>query len=188
MVTIKPGHVMVSGRFLQKRWKWSRGKVERFLEYLKNEHQIEPQTEPQKLNVISVYSIVNWENYQGNGQEGGTQIEPQTEPQTGRKQATPKNSKEGKEYIPPIIPQGIDQETWSAFLEMRKKIKAPVTSKAVELIFKKLARLKEQGHDPNEVLNQSIENSYRGVFPLKDNPVQTRGKTVAEALKEKGIE
>jgi len=87
-----------------------------------------------------------------------------------------------------VIPPWINQETWGAFLEVRKTIKAPVTAHAADLIFKKLARLKEQGHDPNEVLNQSIENSYRGVFPLKDNPVQTRGKTVAEALKEKGIE
>ncbi len=66
-----------------------------------------------------------------------------------------------------IVPEWIDKETWDAFLEMRKKKNAVPTEKAKELLVKELGKLKGEGHDPNEVLNQSIMRNYTGVFPLK---------------------
>jgi len=53
-------------------------------------------------------------------------------------------------------------------LEMRKKIKATPTDKAKDLIIKALEKLRAEGNDPNEVLEQSIMNNYTGVFPIKD--------------------
>jgi hypothetical protein len=66
----------------------------------------------------------------------------------------------------PIVPL-IKNETWNAFIEMRKKMKAPPTEKAISLLINQLAKLKESGDDPNLVLEQSIMNNWRGVFPLK---------------------
>lgn len=63
-------------------------------------------------------------------------------------------------------------ETWKAFVEMRKR-KAPLTSHASMLVVKKLTELKAQGHDPIAVLEQSILNGWRGVFPLKDKKQET---------------
>ncbi len=57
-------------------------------------------------------------------------------------------------------------ETLEAFLEMRKKIKKPATNKAIELILKKLHE-----HDlltAISMLEQSIINSWQGVFPIKN--------------------
>ena len=65
------------------------------------------------------------------------------------------------------LPKDIDSETWKAFEEMRKKIKAPLTDKARSLIVADLERI---GQDKNRVLEQSIEKAWRGVFPLKDQP------------------
>ncbi len=67
-----------------------------------------------------------------------------------------------------IIPEWIDKGTWEAFLEMRKKKRQPlITNRAIELTIKALEKLKTEGHNPNEVLNQSIMRNYTGVFPVK---------------------
>lgn len=66
------------------------------------------------------------------------------------------------------VPSFIKEETWLAFLEMRKEIKAPMTEKAVTMMFNRLGELKEQGSDPNKVLEQSIMNNWKGVFPIND--------------------
>lgn len=64
------------------------------------------------------------------------------------------------------VPDWIDLIVWSAFVEMRQKIRRPMTKYAERKIILKLEVLKEQGNDPNEVLNRSIENSWQGVFAL----------------------
>jgi len=66
-----------------------------------------------------------------------------------------------------ILPEWIDKTTWEAFLEMRKKKRAIPTERAKELLVKELGKLRGEGNDPNEVLNQSIMRNYTGVFPLK---------------------
>lgn len=73
-----------------------------------------------------------------------------------------------------LLPAFIKPETWDAFLEMRKKQKATPTVYAIELLINKLTTFKEQGQDPNEVLNQSIENNWKGLFPLKNNQNKTQ--------------
>ena len=62
----------------------------------------------------------------------------------------------------------IDRESWHAFCEMRRKIKAPLTPYAEKLIIRELVKLKTAGHDPQACLDQSIMNSWRDVFPLRD--------------------
>ena len=66
------------------------------------------------------------------------------------------------------LPNWIDIDIWDAFLEMRKKKNAVPTERAKQLLVKELEKLKGDGHNPNEVLNQSIMRNYTGVFPLKE--------------------
>jgi len=66
------------------------------------------------------------------------------------------------------IPSWIKKEIWDAFLEMRKKIKKPLTDYGSNLVIKKLEKFKLTGDDPNEILNQSILHSWQGVWPLKN--------------------
>ena len=64
------------------------------------------------------------------------------------------------------------QEVVQQFVKMRKAIKAPVTEYSLRLIIKKAKKL--GGDDISvveQIIQQSIENSWRGVFPLK---TQTR--------------
>ena len=95
MVHLSRGEVLAGERFLADRWRWSRGKVRRFLSYLSSEtvHQIVPQ----KSNVCGIISICNYETYQGNGfadeTANGTTDKPTDGPQTD----TLKNDKNEKE-------------------------------------------------------------------------------------------
>lgn len=77
-----------------------------------------------------------------------------------------------------ILPEWINKEIWKDFLEMRKKIKSSPTDRAKELLIKTLDTLRSQGNDPNRVLEQSIMNNYKGLFPLKggqDGKANPRG-------------
>ncbi len=74
----------------------------------------------------------------------------------------------------------IDPESWEAFREMRKKIKAPLTPYAEKLILRELVKLKQAGHDPQCCLDQSICNCWRDVFPLRDKGLQKGSTTIDE--------
>lgn len=63
----------------------------------------------------------------------------------------------------------VDKETCNAFLEMRKKLKKPLTEYGIKILIGRLETLKKSGNDPKLVLEQSIMNSWQGVFELKDN-------------------
>lgn len=75
------------------------------------------------------------------------------------------------------LPSDIDPEIWEAFVEMRKKIKAPLTQKAIELTLAKLETIRsETGQYKNDVLKEAIQHSWRGVFPLKTNTGGANGR------------
>ncbi len=59
-VAVKRGQLGWSVKRLSERWKWSRGKVQRFLNDLENEQQIEQQ----KNTISSLITIKNYEKYQ----------------------------------------------------------------------------------------------------------------------------
>jgi hypothetical protein len=62
------------------------------------------------------------------------------------------------------LPAYIDPELWEAFVEMRKKIKAPMTDYAQKLIIMKLMGFHANGWDANSSLRESVINSWKGVF------------------------
>jgi hypothetical protein len=64
------------------------------------------------------------------------------------------------------IPEWIPSEPWSAFVEMRRKIKAPLTDRAMLLTIAELRKLRAT-NDIGAVLDQSVAKAWRGVFPVK---------------------
>jgi len=58
------------------------------------------------------------------------------------------------------------------FIKMRKTIKAPMTDNAVKLMLNKLDKLASNDDEKIAILNQSIMNSWKGIFELKDNKPQ----------------
>jgi phage replication O-like protein O len=66
-----------------------------------------------------------------------------------------------------VLPEWINEKTWYAFLEMRKRIKKPLTDYGCQVAIKKLQKLKDTGQDPNAILDTSIMNSWQGIWPEK---------------------
>ncbi|MBQ3418521.1 MAG: hypothetical protein IJH31_00110 [Erysipelotrichaceae bacterium] len=58
------------------------------------------------------------------------------------------------------------KEALNDFEEMRKKIKSPLTLKAQEIILKKLDKLAFSDNEKIEIINQSIENGWKSIYPL----------------------
>lgn len=91
-VDVKRGQVGHSIDTLAKRWKWSRGKVERFIFLLENDSQIVRQ----KNNVTTLLSIINYDEYQAddntNSKANGHQTVKQTD--TNKKEKKVKEEKE----------------------------------------------------------------------------------------------
>jgi uncharacterized protein YdaU (DUF1376 family) len=73
------------------------------------------------------------------------------------------------------LPEWVPEAEWAGFLEMRRSIRAPLTDRAKAGIVRQLERLRELGHPPGPVLDQSTRNAWRGVFPLKEIDIEQRG-------------
>lgn len=59
------------------------------------------------------------------------------------------------------------------FIQMRTAIRKKMTNRALELAFKELDKLAASDWDKVAIVNQSIMNSWQGLFPLKGNQPQS---------------
>lgn len=83
----------------------------------------------------------------------------------------------------PLPPQGGEEwfphEDWAAYVEMRKANKKPMTPKAVVLAGGVLENLRANGHDPAKVLQQSVLNSWQGLFELRKGRDENLARPIA---------
>ena len=77
---------------------------------------------------------------------------------------------------PFVTPDWIPVEAWNGWLEMRISAKKPPTLRGMQLAVAKLEKLKRDGHDPGEVLDQSTQGNWIGLFPIKDESKNDRNK------------
>lgn len=82
------------------------------------------------------------------------------------------------------LPDWLPRAEWNAFLEMRRKKKAPLEGRAQTLLIAKLSQLRNEGHDPAAVLDQSTLNSWKSVFEIKPT---NRGTTEGGLSAARGI-
>ena len=67
-------------------------------------------------------------------------------------------------------------KAFADYVTMRKKLKKPMTDRAVELAIKKLNDLSKGDNDiAIKIIEQSVMNSWQGLFPLKEE--QTNNKS-----------
>lgn len=88
-----------------------------------------------------------------------------TEREPSHSQSHKERKTKGVYQPPDWVPSG----PWKAYVEMRDEIKKPMTYRAAELAVDKLAALRDLGMAPAAVLEQSVFNSWQGLFPLKSN-------------------
>lgn len=122
ILEVKKGQLAYATKTLASRWKWSRGKVDRFLKYLENEHQIEHQ----KNSLTTIITIINWDKYQSDEHKTNTK-------RTSDGHQTDTNNND-KEYI-----KNIYDDFLEAFVSLTgKKIKT-INSKVKSQINARLA-------------------------------------------------
>jgi hypothetical protein len=77
----------------------------------------------------------------------------------------------------------IPTEAWNAYEEMRKKIKRPMTAYAKKIAIRKLDKLRREGNDPGEVLDQSTFNCWQGLYPIVESSSESRAEENETAIK-----
>lgn len=97
LVEIGRGQVGHGQQTLADRWKWSRGKVIRFLKELETKQQVIQQ----KTNVTTVISLINYEKYQYKETPKDTPDDTPSDT-AGRQQTVPEQ--EGKEFLKKTAP------------------------------------------------------------------------------------
>lgn len=125
---------------------------------------------------FSIFTVVKYNDYQEPNKETNIQL-------TSNQQATNNNrrKKEGKKEriihsdIPELNSALLD------FIEYRKKIKAPMTDRAIQLLINKLNKLSSNTSEQIEILNQSVLNGWKGIYELKkvnkqQKPQQSKNK------------
>jgi uncharacterized protein YdaU (DUF1376 family) len=72
------------------------------------------------------------------------------------------------------LPNGVSQDVWSEWIAYRRKRKLTTTEQTVKAQVAKLAEFAAAGHDPAEVVEQSILQGWQGLFAPKDKAGQAR--------------
>lgn len=65
------------------------------------------------------------------------------------------------------LPEWLPVDAWVAFVDHRRAIRKPMTPAAVPINLRTLGKLREAGNDPRAVIDQSIENGWTGLFPIR---------------------
>lgn len=188
---IEMGQYPTSIEHLCERWGWSRNKVKRFLSVLESDGMITTE----RTNRRTIITIVNYGIYQGKenknepadeppkGQETNQQTNYQTDYQTNhikeyknienkeelkeeKKTRKKENTKEPKVYFPKN--EALNQ-TFLDYIQMRKEIKKPMSERAIELAVMKLDKMTSDDDTAIKILEQSIMNSWQGLFPLNES-------------------
>lgn len=76
------------------------------------------------------------------------------------------------------LPEWLNREAWDEWVKYRKQKKNPLTELSIK---KQLKLLEENKYDHIEIINQSIQNGWTGLFEIKK---QTAKKSLAERNRE----
>ena len=87
--------------------------------------------------------------------------------------------KERNPVVPLELPEWLNKTDWNDFVEMRKKLKKPMTDRAVKLMISKLETMKNKGINTSEVLQKSILANWSDVYEPK---VQTQQNSMGRRV------
>ena len=181
-VEIKAGQFITSLPTLADELQLSVHQVRTALEHLKTTGELADKGQ----NKYRIITVNNWDKYQGCGRQNGRQVADKGQT-NGRQVAVDKEYKEKEEgeelknintpYNPPrYFPndETLDR-AFADYVAMRKQLKKPMTDRAVDLAIKKINELSGGDNDlAVKIINQSIMNSWQGLFPLKEEPRQSQ--------------
>jgi len=178
------GQLPASYRFLKEAWSWgSTTKVKNFLSMLEKEHMIKT-SKTQGQNVITVckYSTYNTLEKDKKNSKKTEKRRGENEGKTQEAQNSKKGNKgnnknkhttrprtKGVPIPDQLLVDGFEdkiQEYWEHLLQMFNK---NPSIQMVEGKFRRLLELKNQGHNPVDVIQQTIDDGNKKFYQLKED-------------------
>ena len=178
IVEIKRSEFIRSERDLAMRWGWSKSKVHDFLKLLVGDSMITIKSD-QKANRISILNYNEYQILPTNKRPKKDQSPTSSRPVADLNNNDKNDKNEKKTNI--HIPEFLGESVWKRFLNHRKNVKAPISNDSWESFFKKFNNLKEQGYNPEFVLDTMIEKGWRWFKPewVKKNGITEDDKRAA---------
>jgi hypothetical protein len=168
-IEIKPGQFITGRNAMAKDLKQNPKSTYNRLQILKNIEILDIKTN----NKFSLVTVRNYELYQSQETKKDSKKDNQRTTR-GQPEDTNKNDKNDKNEKNIYI--GLSENMKNAindFIEMRKKIRKPMTERAIQIMLKKLDGLAKDETTKIAILEQSTERGWLSVFPLKeDKPAQ----------------
>ena len=169
-IKLEVGQLIYGEDALARKWGWSRGKVKRFLDMLENLEMIKKNGTPYG----TVITIENYTKYQGDCACDDTPLDTPDSTSDGTHN---KKDKKDKNEIYTCVPEEL-KPAFMEFAKMRNKIKKPLTSEdSVKRQLSKLYKLGKTTEEQIAILNQSVDNCWQGLFPVKSEPEKKSYKT-----------
>lgn len=183
-INLKPGEFIGSRAQIAEKTRLTDSEVKTALMHLEKTGEITRK----KAGKFTIYKVKNYSFYQQNAdistekRRQNADISTEKQPKD-KKERSKEVKKERKKTIYDACsviqeryhsPKLID--AWMAFLEMRKLKKKPVsTERALTLLMKDLDRYGQTDDQKIAVLEQSVKNSWQGLYPLKGNDYGPNG-------------
>lgn len=190
-ILLEKGQLITTTKEIASKLNISESKVVRILKRFEIEKQIEKRTSTKN----TVISILSWDLYQESEEQNDKRVKNERKtsekPVTNERKTTGKPSyciKEDKKEINEEIKNERKEvttyypddeklnNTFSDFIEMRKKIKKPMTGRAIKMAMNKLHNLSNGDNDLSvKILEQSILCCWQDLYPLKaDNALNNK--------------
>lgn len=172
-IEVKRGQVVTGRKKLAERLAMSEQQVRTCLEKLQSTNEITIKA----TNKYSVITIIKYADYQDGEEESNQQSSQQQTQQITNKQPTNNHNKRNREYkeYKKNIYTGHSQpfiDAFEQYKEHRKKMKSPLTDYACNLTIKKLETMGDE-NTQIKIINQSIENGWKGLWGLKEDKKDT---------------
>lgn len=144
---------------------WSKYQNEDGLEKIREQNRIRKQNqrERQKQALLTASHVTSRDSH---ATDIDIDIEKEIETEKEVEKIKKKNNKKPAVYYP--ADEALNQ-TFLDYIDARKKMKKPMTEKAIELAMRELEKLAGTDNElAIKILNQSIFRGWMGLFPLKD--------------------
>lgn len=166
LITLERGQIHVSLRSLASAWKWSKGKVERFLDVLETGQSIGQQTG----HGGRILTICSFNEYQGSESERGTPSGTPSGTRTGQGRDTQEEGKERKEDKGAAFPKPdwADESLWADFLKNRKTKRLTNSATAYDRFERDIEKWEAEGYEREQLLRYAVERGWGAIFEPKE--------------------
>jgi hypothetical protein len=123
-------------------------------------------------NKFSIITVNNWDSYQSDSDGANQQDQPKVtnrKPTDNQQITTNKNVEKVKNVKNNKYPDWLDPDLWKEFKRHRVQLKSKMTNTAEGRNINTLKKIMDDtGATQDQVIGQSIERGWKGLFPVKD--------------------